>query len=70
MSLLDVELEKEYLVQDIESEDEELKKFLFTLGCYKGEPVTVINKLRRNLILSIKDARYSIDLNLAKQIRV
>ncbi|MCI7492476.1 MAG: ferrous iron transport protein A [Lachnobacterium sp.] len=70
MSLNDAELEKEYIVQDINTDDEELEAFLFSLGCYKGEPVTVVSRKKKNLVLSIKDARYNIDVELAKAIAI
>ncbi len=70
MSLNDAELEKEYIVQDINTDDEELEAFLFSLGCYKGEPVTVVSRKKKNLVLSIKDARYNIDVELAKAITI
>lgn len=60
----------EYLVKDIITDDEEMKSFLFTLGCYSGEPVTVVTHKRKNLVLSIKDARYNIDSNLAEAILI
>ena len=70
MSLNDAEFEKEYIVQDINTDDEELEAFLFSLGCYKGEPVTVVSRKKKNLVLSIKDARYNIDVELAKAIAI
>lgn len=70
MSLNDAELEKEYIVQDINTDDEELEAFLFSLGCYKGEPMTVVSRKKKNLVLSIKDARYNIDVELAKAIAI
>ncbi len=70
MSLNDAELEKEYIVQDINTDDEELEGFLFSLGCYKGEPVTVVSRKKKNLVLAIKDARYNIDIELAKAITI
>ena len=70
MSLNDAELEKESIVQDINTDDEELEAFLFSLGCYKGEPVTVVSRKKKNLVLSIKDARYNIDVELAKAIAI
>ena len=70
MSLNDAELEKEYIVQDINTDDEELEAFLFSLGCYKGEPVTVVSRKKKNLVLSNKDARYNIDVELAKAIAI
>lgn len=70
MTLNEAELEKEYLVKDIETEDEELRSFLFSLGCYSGEPLTVVTRKKNNLVLSIKDARYNIDIALAKAITI
>ena len=59
---------KEYVVQRIETDDEELDAFLFSLGCYSGEPITVVSRKRRNLTVSIKDGRYNIDDQLAEAI--
>lgn len=70
MTLKDVQDEKEYTVKEVSTEDEEMKAFLFSLGCYSGELITVIAKKRRNLVLSIKDARYDIDMELASAIEV
>ena len=70
MNLLNVELEKEYVIKDISTGDEELDSFLFSLGCYSGEPITVISRRNGICIVSIKDARYSIDNELAKVISV
>ncbi|NBI05263.1 ferrous iron transport protein A [Senegalia massiliensis] len=60
----------EYTIKDIKTDDEEMKNFLFTLGCYEGEKVTIISLLGENYVISVKDARYSIDLELAKAIIV
>lgn len=68
MNLNDAEVSIEYIIKDIVTDDEEMKSFLFSLGCYSGEPITVISKKRRNLVVSIKDARYNIDSDLAKVI--
>ena len=70
MNLLIAELGKEYIVKNIHTDDEELNAFLFSLGCYAGEKVTVISRLKGSLIISIKDARYNIDNALAKAIAV
>ncbi len=59
---------KEYIIQRIETNDEELDAFLFSLGCYSGEPITVISQLKGGCIVSIKDGRYSIDTQLAEAI--
>ena len=61
---------KEYTVKRINSEDEELNSFLFTLGCYSGEPITVVKHRRSGCVISVKDARYSIDNNLAEAIEI
>ena len=70
MNLKDAIEGKEYIIQDIITEDEELDSFLFSLGCYSGEPITVISHLRHSSIVSIKDGRYSIDKDLASAIMV
>ena len=59
-----------YIIQRIETEDEELDAFLFSLGCYSGEPITVVSRRRGSCIVSVKDGRYSIDSALAKAITV
>jgi ferrous iron transport protein A len=59
-----------YIIQSINTGDEDMKGFLFTLGCYEGEEVTVISKLAENFVISVKDARYSIDQELAEAIIV
>jgi ferrous iron transport protein A len=70
MDLRNAEIEKEYLIQRIETEDEELNAFLFSLGCYSGEPITVVSRRRSGCTVSIKDARYNIDNQLAAAIIV
>ena len=60
----------EYIVKAIETNDEELNSFLFSLGCYSGEPITVIFRKWRGCVVSIKDGRYSIDNRLAEAILV
>ena len=59
---------KEYTIREILTDDEELNAFLFSLGCYSGEKITVISHLKGVCIVSIKDGRYSIDKHLAKAI--
>nr|WP_139906460.1 FeoA family protein [Clostridium thermarum] len=68
MNLTQANINTEYSIKDIETNDEEIKNFLFTLGCYEGEAVTVISILTDNFIISVKDARYSIDRELAEAI--
>lgn len=70
MTLLQAEEGREYIIREMQTQDEELDAFLFTLGCYVGEPVTVISHLRGSCIVSIKDGRYSIDNQLAALIVV
>ena len=61
---------KEYIIRSIETDDEELNAFLFSLGCYSGEPVTVISRRKGNCTIAIKDGRYTIDSQLAEAIQV
>lgn len=70
MNLQLAEIGKEYIIRQIETDDEELNSFLFSLGCYKGEPVTVVSRRRGGCTVSIKDSRYSIDSQLAQAIVV
>ena len=70
MNLTIVPEGKEYIVQRVQTEDRELDAFLFSLGCYSGEPITVVSRRRSNCIVSIKDGRYSIDRQLAEAIVV
>ncbi len=61
---------KEYRIQQIEADDEELVAFLFSLGCYSGETITVVSHLKGGCVVSIKDGRYNIDNQLAEAIRI
>ena len=70
MNLAIAEEGKEYIIQRIETGDEELNGFLFSLGCYSGEPITVISRRWGGCTVSIKDGRYNIDKQLAKAISV
>lgn len=70
MKLTEVKAGVEYIIRDIVTDDEEMNAFLFTLGCYSGEPITVISKLRSSVVVSIKDGRYSMDNQLADAIVV
>lgn len=70
MRLNAAELGKEYIVQRVETGDEELDAFLFSLGCYSGEPITVVSRRRSGCTVSIKDSRYSIDRQLAEVIYI
>ena len=68
MNLNSAQEGKEYIIQRIETDDEELDAFLFSLGCYSGEPITVISHLNGGCVVSIKDGRYNIDSQLAEAI--
>ena len=70
MNLNDAELGKEYIITAVKTDgDEEMESFLFSLGCYSGENITVVDK-KKNLVVSIKDARYNIDSDLAGAIEI
>ena len=70
MNLNDAEIGKEYMITGVDTGgDGEMESFLFSLGCYSGETITVVDK-KRNLVVSIKDARYNIDPELAAAIRI
>ena len=70
MNLTQAEVGKEYIVRRIETDDEELDGFLFSLGCYSGEPITVVSHRRGSCTVSIKVGRYNIDNQLAEAIIV
>jgi len=68
--LAEANINTEYIVKKIDTNDSALKAFLFTLGCYEGESITIISKLADNFVISVKDARYSIDTELARAILI
>lgn len=70
MNLTKVQVGEEYIIKEINTEDDEMQNFLFTLGCYSGEPITVISRLRSSCVVAIKDGRYNIDNRLAGAIVV
>ena len=70
MNLTKAELGREFIIQQIETDDEELNAFLFSLGCYSGEPITVVSRRRATCVVSVKDGRYSIDNQLAAAILI
>ena len=70
MDLTKAEEGKQYTIVGIETQDPELDSFLFSLGCYSGEPITVISRRRGRCTIAVKDGRYSIDLSLAAAIRI
>ena len=70
MTLAQANVREEYIVKEIKAEDDELLAFLFTLGCYSGEPITVVSRKKSGCIVAIKDGRYIIDNDLAEAICV
>lgn len=70
MNLRQAETEVEYIIKSINTDDEELNSFLFSLGCYEGEPITVVSRRKGSCVVSIKDARYNIDNQLAEAIQI
>ncbi|MBQ6833602.1 MAG: ferrous iron transport protein A [Lachnospiraceae bacterium] len=68
MTLLDAEVGEEYIIKEVLTDDEEMDAFLFTLGCYSGEPITVVSRKKSGCVVSIKDGRYNIDNLLAEAI--
>ena len=70
MRLSEAQEGKENIIQQITTEDEELDEFLFSLGCYSGEPITIVSRLKNSCVVSIKDGRYNIDNQLASAIFV
>ena len=70
MTLSHAEEGREYRIRQIETEDEELNAFLFSLGCYSGEPITVISRKWAGCVVAVKDGRYCIDKQLAQAILV
>lgn len=70
MNLMQATVGAEYTIRSIETDDQELNAFLFSLGCYAGEPITVVSRRRSSCTVAIKDSRYSIDPLLAKAILI
>ena len=70
MNLTQAQECQEYIIREIQTDDPELDAFLFSLGCYSGEPITVVSKRRGNYTVSIKDGRYTIDSQLAEAILI
>ncbi len=68
MNLTIAEFGREYRIYRIETDDEELNSFLFSLGCYEGENITVISRRKSGCVISVKDGRYNIDNQLAEAI--
>lgn len=70
MNLSIAQIGKDYIIRGIETDDEDMNSFLFSLGCYSGEPVTVVSRRRGGCTVSIKDGRYNIDNQLAEAILI
>lgn len=70
MTLLDARSGQEYIITRIDTDDEALNAFLFSLGCYSGEPITVVSRRKHNCTISVKDGRYNIDNQLAAAIMI
>ena len=70
MNLTHAQEGTEYIIQSIDTDDEELNAFLFSLGCYSGEPITVSSPRKGGCVVSIKDGRYNIDNQLAAAILI
>lgn len=70
MNLTHAQLGQEYAITGIHTDDEELNSFLFTLGCFTGEPITVVSQLRDSYVVSVKDGRYNINRDLAEAISI
>ena len=70
MNLAEAQIGVEYIIREIQTDEEELDGFLFALGCYSGEPITVVSRRRGTCVVSIKDGRYNIDNQLAEAILI
>lgn len=70
MNLNDAVIGQTYTIKEIQTDDEDLELFLFRLGCYSGEPITVVSHLRSGCVVSIKDGRYNIDNGIAEAILI
>jgi ferrous iron transport protein A len=68
--LLDAEVGKTYMIKEINTDDDEMNAFLFRLGCYVGEPITLVSKKKKSCIVVIKDGRYNLDQLLSDAILV
>ena len=70
MNLIHAQEGSEYIIRQIDTDDEEMESFLFSLGCYAGESITVVSRRKGTCVVSIKDGRYSIDNQLAEAIGI
>ena len=67
-TLMDAEPGQTYIIKEINTDDDEMNSFLFRLGCYQGEPITLISKKKKSCIVVIKDGRYNLDKMLSEAI--
>lgn len=70
MTLAEGTIGQTYTVTGIDAEDEELISFLFTLGCYSGEEISLVSSISGSFVVSIRDGRYNIDTKLAQAILI
>ncbi len=70
MNLLEAEVGKTYTIKEIVTDDDEMNAFLFRLGCYSGEPITVVSKKKKSCVVVIKDGRYSLDKLLSEAVTI
>ena len=70
LNLTEADINSPYIIKGVDTQDDNMREFLFTLGCYEGETVTVISILTENYVINVKDARYSIDEDLARAILI
>ena len=70
MNVTNAKKEKPYLIREIKTNDEELNSFLFSLGCYAGEEITLVSSRQGSYVVAVKDGRYSIDAQLAEAIEI
>ncbi len=70
MNLMQAEESREYIIKAIRTDDDELNSFLFSLGCYSGEPITVVSRLKKSCIVAVKDSRYNMDRQLAEAVAI
>jgi ferrous iron transport protein A len=68
MTLLEAEVGKTYIIKEINTADDEMNSFLFRLGCYSGEPITVVSKKKKSCVAVIKDGRYNLDQLLSEAV--
>ncbi|MBR3357355.1 MAG: ferrous iron transport protein A [Solobacterium sp.] len=68
MNLLEAEVGKTYTIREINTDDDDMNAFLFRLGCYSGEPITIVSKKKKSCVVVIKDGRYNLDQLLSEAI--